>query len=226
MQATKFKTEKGKLIVFDGIDSCGKSTLAREVAKQRAIENKDVLVTREPTSSFPEIKKRIQIMGEDEDGMLLTALSADRKFHLANVIAPAWTAGIEIMCDGYKYSTVAHQSARGTDRNEAIDKCRGTPHPNIAFIINVPVEVALERRKKEYPPEYPLFLEEVRKNYLEMLEIFSDEVIVILNGTLPIEKLVSIVNREINALSPGTYDNNYRVTTALDYLGSTHLPPT
>lgn len=107
----------GKLIVFEGIDGCGKSTqvgLAAALLRTRGI---DVVETREPTDGKwgrkirSMAKSGVRVRPETE----LEWFFADRREHMRDVVEPAIAAGKLVLSDRSYLSTVAYQGARGLD---------------------------------------------------------------------------------------------------------------
>ncbi len=142
------KAKKGFFIVIEGIDGTGKSTLAQNIHAALSDEGRECLLTFEPTNGRWGAKLRESFTGkkrlspEDELELFLK----DREEHVEQEIRPALEAGKTIVCDRYYLSTMAYQGARGMDmeeikrRNEAF-----AIEPDIALILELPVETALKR---------------------------------------------------------------------------------
>lgn len=142
------KNLEGKLIVFEGIDGTGKSTQAKMLAAELTREGYDVVYDYEPTRGRWGMKVRNAAAGgnrlpiEEE----VEALLNDRKDHADLLIAPALRSGKVVVLDRYYLSMMAYQGASGADvdeirrRNEEI-----APVPDIVFLLELPVETALER---------------------------------------------------------------------------------
>ena len=79
-----------------------------------------------------------------------------------------------VILDRYYYSNGCYQGARGLNVNDIIDKnLEFALKPDITFIIDLPVDVALERIKNNREETAILFekkeyLEKVRNNYLNL----------------------------------------------------------
>ena len=138
----------GRLIAFEGIDGCGKSTqLERLAARLRAL-GCDVVTTREPTE-FPS-GRRIREMARS--GVPLAAeeelrwFVEDRRVHVAEVIAPALRAGQIVLTDRYFLSTVAYQGARGLDHEQILaDSEAEFPIPDLVVLLEIDPKIGLDR---------------------------------------------------------------------------------
>jgi dTMP kinase len=136
------------LIVLEGIDGTGKSTLAHHLARilTETLDRK-VVTTAQP--SHQGAGKRLR---ESLTNNLLTPVDEinlfhlDRIQHIQTVIAPALVAGSIVICHRYYYSTMAYQGARGADPeiirelNQAF-----SPEPDLVFLLTLPPAEAIRR---------------------------------------------------------------------------------
>lgn len=116
--------KQGKLIVFEGVEGCGKTTqlqrssqwiAASWLAKLRSqgwIEQ--VLITREPGGTELGKTLRQLLLGQDaseplQDRAELLLYAADRAQHIEGFLRPQLNAGALILCDRYTDSTTAYQ---------------------------------------------------------------------------------------------------------------------
>ncbi len=104
--------KRGMFIVFEGPDSCGKSTASKAVA-QRLV----ALWTSEPTDGQVGVLTRARSveLSPDELALLFTA---DRMVHVRTVIEPALASGRDVVCDRYKLSTYVYQLAMNQHRSD------------------------------------------------------------------------------------------------------------
>ena len=109
--------KRGALIVFEGLDGCGKSTqlsLAAEVLRTKGL---DPVVTREPTDG--PWGRKIRAMAASGEAVSpeteLEWFFEDRREHMRNIIRPALEVGQTVLSDRSYISTVAYQGARGLD---------------------------------------------------------------------------------------------------------------
>lgn len=217
--------KRGKLIVLEGIDGSGTTTQVEKLAKY-LVEEKGCLVwqTFEPTDSRlgKEIKRRLQ---EDkaagiepaEKGEWYTEMYVkDRKEHVKE-IEKCLARGEWVVCDRYKYSTLAYQRAQGQELGELIKKHEGMLVPDLVVLLDLPAEEALERREGEEGVRPELFaklefLEKVRRNYLALKERLGKprhtrytragggEKIVVIDGSGSVEEVYKAVVREVERL--------------------------
>ena len=138
----------GRLVVFEGIDGCGKSTqLERAAARLRAAGH-DPLVTREPTDGpwgrriRDMAKSGREVPAEEE----LRWFVEDRRVHVAEIIEPALRAGQVVLTDRYFLSTVAYQGARGLDFECILaDSEAEFPIPDLVVLLEIDPQIGLER---------------------------------------------------------------------------------
>jgi len=152
---------RGRFITLEGGEGAGKSTQAARLAAALEARTISVCLTREPGGSpgAEEIRKLL-VHGEPgrwdplTETLLLFAARAD---HLARTIGPALERGQWVVCDRFTDSTYAYQGAgRGLDENTiaAIEAATtGGLKPDLAIIIDVPVEQGLSRAGNRGPHE-------------------------------------------------------------------------
>ena len=156
---------KGKFIVFEGIDGCGKTTQINEISNwltqtNLIPNNYSTIKTREPGGSLLGEKLRELILSNNKDNepTSLTELllyAADRTEHVAKIISPALNKGDWVLSDRFSGSTLAYQ---GYGRNidiEIIKKleiiaCQGEK-PDITFFLDISPEESIARRKNQMP---------------------------------------------------------------------------
>lgn len=141
-------TERGRLIVLEGGEGCGKSTQARRLA-----DSLGALSTREPGGTAIGAGLRSLLLDtatRDLDVRAETLLmAADRAQHVATVIEPALAAGRHVVCDRYVGSSVAYQGyGRGVPIDDVIALSRfatGGLEPDLVVLLVVPAEVSARR---------------------------------------------------------------------------------
>ncbi len=110
---------KGKFIVLEGPDRCGKSTQAKLLLNTLLEHGKDVLLTREPggTETAEKIRQIVLEPGMDIRPMAeLFLYEASRAQHTQEKILPALEQGKIVICERYTLSTCAYQGyGRGID---------------------------------------------------------------------------------------------------------------
>jgi dTMP kinase len=144
---------RGKFITFEGGEGTGKSTQAGLLAHKLEAVGLGVLLTREPGGSpGAEIIRHVLLsgaakpLGADAEAMLFAAARED---HVRCTIAPALAAGKWVVCDRFADSTRVYQGALGqVDRRliKGLERVSiGALLPDLTLILDVPVDVALER---------------------------------------------------------------------------------
>ncbi len=148
---------RGKFITLEGGEGAGKSTQAAllgEVLREAGI---DVVVTREPGGApgAEEIRRLLVEGGVSRWEPVTEALLhyAARREHLANTVFPALQAGRWVVCDRFADSTMAYQGYGLELGRDAIARLHelvvGDFAPDLTVILDLPVEVGLERAAAE-----------------------------------------------------------------------------
>jgi dTMP kinase len=137
----------GPLIVLEGVDGSGKSTLQQALALFLTTLGWSVCCSREPTSgkhgqALREAAKTQRLPPQQELELLLL----DRQAHLAELIQPARMRGEAVILDRYFYSNVAYQGAAGLDRAQVLAaNLAFAPEPDVLLILDLSVPDALAR---------------------------------------------------------------------------------
>ena len=165
--------KQGRLLAFEGLDGCGKSTQVAALARALRNAGHEVLATREPTAG--PAGRRIRALARSGEivapELELRWFVEDRRAHVAAVIHPALESGRLVLTDRYYLSTVAYQGARGLDPVQILrDSEAEFPLPDLALLFEIEPEVALERVGGRGQPldaafEQREFLERVAANY-------------------------------------------------------------
>ena len=148
-------TYKGKLIVFEGTDGAGKTTLINQTYKylKDKYPNKEVILLKQPTDEARN-SRLFQKMMFDENheninyrAVQLLTLS-DRIQHNHEVIIPALKEGKIIICDRYIYTSIANMKARNyRNENWFYEVAKEIIKPDISFLAFVEPEIAISRIK-------------------------------------------------------------------------------
>ena len=173
-------SNRGCFITVEGTEGVGKTTnmdYTLELLQKAGIE---VVTTREPGGTEIGEEIRSLLLGHKHDGMHddteLMLMFAARAEHIAQVIRPALEQGKWVMCDRFTDATYAYQGGgRGIDmqRIAALENwVQGELRPDLTLLLDVPVEIGLERAGKRSAPdrfekEKHDFFEKVRAMYLQ-----------------------------------------------------------
>ena len=156
---------KGKFIVFEGIDGCGKTTQINEIFNWLPESNlisssSSIIKTREPGGSLLGEKLRELILSNNQDNVptSLTELllyAADRSEHVTKIISPTLNKGDWVLSDRFSGSTLAYQGYGRNIDTEIIKKletiaCQGQT-PDITFLLDISPEESIARRKNQVP---------------------------------------------------------------------------
>lgn len=144
-------------IVFEGIDGSGKTLQAKRLAERLHQNDVPCLFTAEPSDG--PIGRQIRSLASRpaplEEARLFLA---DRRDHVERVIRPALAQGTTVICDRYVFSSVAYQGARGVDPAFILEENAKFAIPaDVTFLLDIPVEVALERISAHRGAEFSLF---------------------------------------------------------------------
>ena len=165
---------RGRFVVFEGIDASGKSTQARRVAEDRGAR-----FTFEPGDTPLGADLRRWLLDASAPMSPVTEsllMLADRSHHAATVIEPELAAGRPVVSDRYWASSIAYQGyGRGVDLallRAATELAIGECQPDVTILLDVSVEVADERRRRDHRDRFEsadvAFHERVRAGYLEL----------------------------------------------------------
>lgn len=155
-------------IVIDGADGTGKTTFAKALVN--GLENS--VYTCEPTKPIP----------DDDD--LLDFFIQDRKEHQIQI--NQWLSeGKHVICDRYKYSTIAYQQLQGHSVTRLIEINDEFLKPDVAFILIKDIDTLMNNIKKRGEPIERFEVRETQIKVLNMFkkmpEYFIDEKIILLD---------------------------------------------
>ena len=200
--------QSGKLITFEGLDGCGKSTQLEKATKWLTLQGYEVLKTQQPGGT--RIGKQIRniLLNPDHkelhpESELLLYLS-DRIQHLTETILPAKAEGKMVLCDRFHDSTVAYQGyGRGLNLKsiESIITYSIKPYtPDLTFLLTIsPITVVdrLDQRKEQSAKdrldiESSKFFERTAKGYQELASAEAER-FVCLDG----EQEIEVIHQQI-----------------------------
>jgi dTMP kinase len=198
---------KGKFITVEGIEGVGKSTNIDFIHALIKASGRNVIITREPGGTPLGEAIRGLLLDPEYTGMNpdceLQLVFAARAEHLAKVVWPAIEAGHWVLCDRFTDATYAYQGGgRGID-TEKIARLeqwvQGDFRPDLTLLLDVPVEVGLERAANRGKPdrfeqEQLTFFERVRQAYLEMVRQHDGRYRVI-DASLPLDRVQAQLGR-------------------------------
>lgn len=139
---------KGKFIVFEGIDGAGKTTQIELLASRLSALGESVFVTAEPTDSEAGKALRRALSGKEKrtECEMAAMFVLDRIGHNAEINALI-ESGKTVICDRYYYSTLAYQG-RATDyawvRSMNVE-CPEIRRPDACIYLDLTPEESLRR---------------------------------------------------------------------------------
>jgi dTMP kinase len=146
--------DSGVLIVVEGPEGAGKSTLVRALADRLLADGRPVVTVREPGGTpVAEAAREVALkfphdMAPTAELFLFLAARADL---VHRVIRPALEAGDMVVADRFDLSTLAYQVAGAglpyEEVAQAIRLATGGLVPDVMLVLDIPVEVGRERQR-------------------------------------------------------------------------------
>jgi len=144
---------RGRFITFEGGEGSGKSTQIKSLAEYLDGAGLRTIVTREPGGSpGAEIIRHLllsgmgKLLGPEAETLLFAAARDD---HVHTVIEPALDQGLWVLCDRFSDSTRAYQGGLGKVDPGVLNAMQrvtiGDLKPDLTIILDVPVEVGMQR---------------------------------------------------------------------------------
>ena len=174
---------RGKFIVIEGIDGCGKTTQIEELSKWLPNsglikKGSKLITTREPGGSHLGKRLRGVILDNNANNKPsslaeLLLYSADRAEHVSKIISPALNNNNWVISDRFSASTLAYQGYGRNINLEMIKNiesivCQGE-YPDLTFFLEISPEESIMRRKNQIPDriesEGIRFLEKVNEGF-------------------------------------------------------------
>lgn len=148
----------GKLIVFEGVEGCGKTTQLHksQLWLQDNFPNKKILTTREPGDTELGLGLRQLLLSLKNQQPIYPAAelllyAADRAQHVQEVLIPHLESEAIVLCDRYTDSTIAYQGyGRGLPRS-IIDQLNffatNGLESDLTIWLDIDVELSLPRTR-------------------------------------------------------------------------------
>lgn len=179
----------GKLIVFEGPDGSGKTTILKNVNQKLTEQGYDIRVVREPGGT--EISEKIREIIIDNDNINMAAktesllFAASRAQLVEEKIRPGLENGEIILCDRFVLSSLLYQGvgrALGIDEVKKInDFATGDINPDLTIFFNIDYKTALIRKRANFSPdrlenEEFDFHKKIFDAYLDIAEKYKDDI--------------------------------------------------
>ena len=180
---------KGKLLVFEGTDGAGKTTLIELskvwLGKRYGADN--VICLKQPTDLSRKTKLFQKMMyspnHQDIDYRAVQLLTlSDRLQHDHEVIRPMLRDGKIVICDRYLYTSIANMIARGyTKEKWFFEAAKHIVRPDVVFLATCPANLSIKRIKERADECNRYFDEELLKRvhneFLKMSKVYSFNII-------------------------------------------------
>lgn len=194
----------GKLIAVEGLDFTGKSTLIPLLADRLRATGLTVVESREPGGTkVGELIRTILLAPEHVEMLPLSELLlflVSRAQHWHQVVLPALNEGHTVITSRFRLSSMAYQGhGRGIDLDlirRLNDATTGGREADVTLLIDVPVHVALARKKgsgDRIEEEDAIFYERVRAGYLKLMRELPNAHVI--DGTAPIPDVEAMIAR-------------------------------
>ena len=172
---------RGKFITIEGTEGVGKTTNIAFIKQWLDDNGISFINTREPGGTpLAEEIRQVLLSNRDEkvcSKAELLMMFAGRAQHIDQVIEPQLAQGNWVLCDRFTDATYAYQGAgreMGDDLIQSLETMvQGDMRPDLTLVLDVPVELGLERAgKRSEPDRFELektdFFNRVRQAYLSM----------------------------------------------------------
>lgn len=142
--------ESGLLVVAEGTDGSGKTTLVHAIVAELARRGVSASATLQPTPSMRatdifHLALHNDASIDDYRALYMCTLG-DRLYHRNVVLAPRLADGGVVVCDRYVFTTFANLLSRGHDFEPWMrEACGHLPRPHLALWADAPPELAIER---------------------------------------------------------------------------------
>ena len=170
-------------IVLEGIDGAGKSTQTELLNDWLIGKGYDTKKIVEPTTSDIGKVIRKELLNPESTNdinqqRLTLRFAADRLTLKEEILGAKQSKDLIIISDRSFYSSICYQNNSSVDKDWIYEVNLHTPRPDLIILLDLDVNEAIIRCDKEEVFENVQFLEKTRKNYLDLLKIENNIVVV------------------------------------------------
>jgi dTMP kinase len=141
-------SERGLLIVFEGLDQSGKQTQAERLRDRLVASGRTVRLLSFPDYDTPigtEIGRALR--GErDYSPEVMQLLYVANRYEFKEHLLRDLGAGVTVVCDRYLASSVAYGEAQGLDASWLMTIQQFLPQPDVTFLLDIVPEIAARRK--------------------------------------------------------------------------------
>ena len=181
---------KGLLIVFEGPDGSGKTTVLEKVYKKLMQDGYDIYKFREPGGT--EISEKIREIILDNDNIKMSArceallYAASRAQLVEEKLRPLLEKGSIILCDRFVMSSILYQ---GIGRGLGVDEVKnindfaiGEIKADLTLFLNIDYKTAIDRKRRNFVSdrlenEDDSFHKKTYDGYIDLSKKFKDKII-------------------------------------------------
>lgn len=175
---------------FDGVDGAGKSTQMERFCLWLRQQGHDFITCRDPGSTQLGERLRSILLEKSTTPIARRAemllYMASRAQLVEEVIRPALEAGKTVVCDRYLLANIVYQGHAGgldpADIRKVGEVTVGGLMPDLTFVFDVPIELALRRMSRELDRMESQgidYLQRVRHGFLEEVKSYPAPSVVI-----------------------------------------------
>ena len=201
---------RGKFITIEGTEGVGKTTNIQFIESWMKSNNLPYALTREPGGTPLAEQIRELLLAPREESVCSTAelllMFAARAQHLNQLIEPMLEEGAWVLCDRFTDATYAYQGAGREMRDDLISELevlvQGSLRPDLTLILDIPVEVGLQRASERSTPDrFELerieFFQRVRNRYLQIASDNPQRCVVI-DASQPLDVVQQQIETALN----------------------------
>lgn len=183
------------LVIFEGLDNCGKTTLVQMIEEYYSKLKIDAEVSKEFETNIGKELKKMAIEGTLDPVLKSYLFATDRYIRMKNIMQEDLNNKI-ILFDRYVPSAIAYRMAEGLNKNWIASINSVFPKADIGFFIDITPYESIKRNidTKFNIKATPEHLDKVRRAYLSILE---ENNLIYVNGMQPIENIFDEIIEKI-----------------------------
>jgi dTMP kinase len=207
---------KKLFIVFEGIDSSGKTTQAELLKNSLIAKQEQAVISPEPSNGIignlirQALKQRIIFSKEPElfDRQMAYLFAADRHDHLYNDLDGVFKLikdNYHVISTRYYFSSLAY-NCDTVEQFDFIQKLNDRfPNPDLTIYLDIPIEISLARlqqRSSQEIYETKAKLTKVREQYQQIFANYQGKAIAI-DGTKDQQRIHQTIVAQVQAITKG-----------------------